>query len=371
MHSLSRSSFLQRMGAFVLGVPLIVQGCANDSSKRPVEQRERVKLKWRMVTTWPPRFPVLGEGARLFADWVREMSDGDLDIQVFGAGELVPAMEVFDVVSSGTAQMGSGAAYYWAGKITAAQFFGSVPFGMNPQQMTSWLLSGGGLALWEELYAPFDLMPFPGGNTGIQMGGWFNKEIRTPEDLQGLKMRIPGLGGKVLQKAGGTAVLSAGGEIYTNLERGVIDATEWVGPYHDHKMGFQDIAKYYYYPGWQEPGSVLELIVHKPVFLELPAYLQEILRTAALRLHLWTLAEFDAQNGKYLELIRKDSKVQLKRFPEPVLAHLKKLTLEVLEEIAMNDPMSRKVKDAYFSYLTSIRPWFDIAEKDYYFLQDQ
>lgn len=365
MQRIGRDKFLRRIGGYMLGIPLFMQACKENVSKQPISKGIRGKFKWRMVTTWPPRFPVLGEGARYFSDWVREMSDGDLDIQVFGAGELVPAMEVFDAVSSGTAQMGSGAAYYWAGKIPAAQFFGSVPFGMNPQQMTSWLLGGGGLKLWEEIYAPFDIIPFPGGNTGIQMGGWFNKEIRNPEDLRGLKMRIPGLGGKVLQRAGGTAVLSAGGEIYTNLERGVIDATEWVGPYHDQKMGFQDIAKYYYYPGWHEPGSVLELIVHKPTFHTLPPYLQEILRTAALRLHLWTLAEFDAQNAKYLEEIRK-SKVEIVRFPEPVIAHLRRLTKEVLEELVSADQQAQRVHDAYFAYLESVWPWFDISEKDYY-----
>lgn len=366
----NRLSFLRKVGSVLLGAPILMQSCSSEPAANAVSSTQRVKIKWRMVTTWPPRFPVLGEGARLFADWVREMSDGDLDIQVFGAGELVPAMEVFDVVSSGTAEMGSGAAYYWAGKVPAAQFFGSVPFGMNPQQMSSWLLSGGGLALWEEIYAPFELIPFPGGNTGIQMGGWFNKEIRSPEDLSGLKMRIPGLGGKVLERAGGTAVLSAGGEIYTNLERGVIDATEWVGPYHDHKMGFQDIARYYYYPGWQEPGSVLELIVHKPTFLALPLYLQSIIRSAALRLHLWTLAEFDAKNGKFLEEIRKTPTVDVRRFPESVLKHLRTLTRDVIDEMARTDPTVRTVSEAYFQYLASVKPWFDIAERDYYDLQE-
>ena len=197
-----------------------------------------------MVTTWPPNFPILGEGCKLMADWVEKMSGGRLKIQVFGGGELVPPLEAFDAVSSGSVELANGASYYWAGKVPSAQFFATVPFGMNAQQMNGWILSGGGQELWDEVYAPFNVKGYPAGNTGVQMGGWFNKEINSLDDLKGLKMRIPGLGGKVINKAGATAVNVAGGEIYTNLERGVIDATEWIGPFHDYKMGFHKIAKY-------------------------------------------------------------------------------------------------------------------------------
>ena len=172
---------------------------------------------------------MLGEGADNFAKWVKEMSGGRLQITVYGGGELVPPLGVFDAVSQGTVEMGHGAAYYWAGKSPATQFFAAVPFGFNAQALNAWLYSGGGMALWDEVYAKFNLKPFIAGNTGVQMGGWFNKEITSMDDLKGLKMRIPGLGGKVIAKAGGNAVLVAGGEIYTNLDRGVIDATEWVG----------------------------------------------------------------------------------------------------------------------------------------------
>ena len=200
---------------------------------------------------------------------------------MYGAGELVPAFEVFDAVSRGTAEMGHGAAYYWKGKSEAAQFFAAVPFGMNAQEMNAWFYYGGGLELWREIYAPFGLMPAPAGNTGVQMGGWFNKEINRLDDLKGLKMRIPGLGGEVLRRAGGTPVNLPGGEIFTALQTGAIDATEWVGPYNDLAFGLHKAAKYYYYPGWHEPGTTLEAIVNKQAFDALPKDLQSIVRMPA------------------------------------------------------------------------------------------
>jgi TRAP-type mannitol/chloroaromatic compound transport system substrate-binding protein len=195
------------------------------------------RFMWKLVTTWPPNFPIFQEGVERFAKEVKKISDGRLTIQVFAGGQLVPPLQTFDAVSQGTVQMGHGAAYYWAGKVPAAQFFTAVPFGMNAQGMNAWFYGGGGLELWREVYKPFGLTPFPMGNTGVQMGGWFRKKIDKVGDLKGLKMRIPGLGGKVMAKAGVNPVLMAGGEIYTALERGALDATEWVGPYHDLRLG--------------------------------------------------------------------------------------------------------------------------------------
>jgi len=324
------------------------------------------KYRWKMVTTWPPKFPVLGESADLFAKWVKEMSGGRLEIQVYGGGELVPPLEAFDAVSGGTADIGSGAAYYWAGKEAAAQFFAAVPFGMNAQQISAWIISGGGLELWRELYAPYNLVPFAGGNTGVQMGGWFNREINSIEDLKGLKMRIPGLGGKVLAKAGGAAILVAGGEIYTSLERGVIDATEWIGPYHDYKMGFHKIAKYYYTPGWHETGSLLEFFVNKQRLESLPLDLQAIVEAAAFRAHSWVLAEFDAQNGIFLEKLIKEEKVEVRNYPQEVLGKLREYTKLTLEEITANDPKSKKIYEAYRKFHNRINGWSKITEQAYY-----
>lgn len=321
---------------------------------------------WKMTTTWPPNFPVIGEGCKMMAEWVKEMSGGRMNITVYGGGELIPALEGFDAVSNGAIEMNHGAAYYWAGKLPAAPFFTAVPFGMNAQQMGAWLMSGGGLALWEELYAPHDLLPLICGNTGMQMGGWFNKEVNTVNDLKGLKMRIPGLGGKVFAKAGGTPQLMSGGEIYTNLERGVIDAAEWIGPYHDYIMGFHRIAKYYYYPGWQEPGPVLELMVNKTKFQELPSDLQEIIRTAAYRLNRWMMAEFDTKNAEYLKKIVEEETVSIRPFPDEVLAGLRVANKEVIEELIEKDNFTKKVYLHYSAFKDQINPWMEISEKVFY-----
>jgi TRAP-type mannitol/chloroaromatic compound transport system substrate-binding protein len=344
-----------------------------NSCKESTEKKDSVpaiitnkKYKWKMVTTWPPNFPVLGEGCNLFADWVREMSGGRLDIRVYGGGELVPALESFEAVYSGAAEMGSGAAYYWAGLSPATQFFATVPFGMNAQQLNSWIYAGGGYELWQELYDKFNLVPLLAGNTGVQMGGWFNKEINTLNDLKGLKMRMPGLGGKVLEKAGGSAVLSAGSEIYTNLERGVIDATEWIGPYHDYLMGFHQIAKYYYYPGWHEPGTALEFFINKRDFDKIEPDLQSILRAASARLNMWTLSEFDSKNNLYLQKIKKESKVEIRKYPDEVLNALRGYATEVVEEIVEKDEFSRRVYDSYRQFYNNIGDWSELTEKVYY-----
>ena len=369
----SRRDFLKRSlqagaASLALSTPLLNTSCSKPSSEPPGAPAIQTgkKFRWKMLTTWPPTLPVLQDGPKLFARWVKEMSDGRLDIKVYGGGELVPALEAFGAVRQGTAEIGHGASYYWAGKIPAAQFFAAVPFGMNPQQMNAWVISGGGLELWEELYAPLNLLPLPGGNTGIQMGGWFNKEINSVSDLQGLKMRIPGLGGKVISKAGGSAILSAGSEIYTNLERGVIDATEWIGPYHDYMMGFYKVARYYYYPGWHEPGPNLEFFINKGAFSKLPPDLQQIVRNAAAKVHHWMLCEFESKNNVYLQKLINEEKVDLRPFPDEVLEQLRAYSAEVIDEIVGSDAQSKKIYDAYLSFRNQITPWADISEKIYY-----
>jgi len=322
-------------------------------------------FKWRMASFWPKNFPVFGEGDLYFIDWVKKMSGNRLDIKLYAKGELVPAMEVFDTVQDGTADIGSAASYYWLGKTPAAAFFATAPFGMNAQQHHSWMVAGGGYELWKEVYEPFGLIPFVSGNSGVQMGGWFNKEINTVDDLKGLKMRIPGIAGKALEKAGGAAMNVPGGEIYTNLERGVIDATEWVGPYHDYKMGFYKVAKYYYTPGWHEPGTQLEFFANKKAFEKLPSDLQEIVKAAAVRVQSWMLAEFDAQNGIYLQKIL-DEGTELKRFPDSVLKALKGYSDEAIQEMIGNDKVAKKVAESYYSFKEKVNPWTDITEKVYY-----
>ena len=365
--NITRKAFLKKAGIATLGGASLLKSCASDeNTNAPITPEDSTIYKWKMVTTWPPNFPVLGEGCNLFADWVREMSNGRLDITVYGSGELIPALEVFYAVSSGTAEIGNGASYYWAGNSPATQFFASIPFGMNAQQMMSWIEGGGGKELWRSLYEKFNLIPFASGNTGVQMGGWFNKEINSVKDLEGLKMRIPGIGGKVLEKAGGTAVLSAGSEIFTNLERGVIDATEWIGPYHDYKMGFHNITKYYYYPGWHEPGTILETLINKEKYESLPPDLQMIVEAACAKQYIWTLSEFESKNNEYLERIKKESSVEIRKFPKEVLEKLKLYAEETMQEICDGDKDSAKIYKSFKRFKKTMNQWANLTEAPFY-----
>lgn len=324
------------------------------------------KIQWRMVTSWTPGMAILQTSAEKFAKRVNEMSQGRLSIQVFAGGELVPPLGVFDAVSQGTVQCGHSASYYWAGKSTAAQWFTCVPFGLNAQGMNAWLYHGNGLKLWEEVYAQFNLVPRPTGNTGVQMGGWFNKEIKSIEDFKNLKMRMPGLGGKVISKAGATVTLMPAGEIYTSLERGVIDATEWVGPAHDLKMGFYKVSKYYYAPGWHEPGSVIEVMINKKAYEALPADLKVIVDVAAAEQNVQMFSEFERENALALVKLLSEHKVQLKTFSQDTLQALKKLSDETLEEEAAKDPLAKKVHADFKEFKKSMSQWSDISEKNYY-----
>lgn len=323
-------------------------------------------IKWKMVTTWPQNFPGLGTGATALAERIGRMSGGRLTVKVYGAGELVPALEVFDAVSTGTAQMGHGGAYYWKGKAEATQFFSAVPFGFNAQEMNAWLYHGGGLELWRELYEPFDLVPFPGGNSGVQMGGWFNREINSVADLQGLKMRIPGLGGEVLTRLGGASVNIPGGELFTAMQQGTIDATEWVGPYNDLAFGLHRVAKYCYYPGWHEPGTTLECMVNKTAFEALPADLREIVDAACRVTNEDMLAEFTAQNQIALTTLIEEHDVDFRPFPDDVLRALKAASTVVVEEIAERDPFSRRVYDSFSVFRDRVIAWHNVSERAYY-----
>jgi len=321
--------------------------------------------RWKMVTSWPANFPVFQEGAERFAREVEQMSGGRLKIHVYAARELVGPLEVFDAVSQGSVQMGHGAAYYWAGKVPAAQFFSSVPFGMTARSMASWIYHGGGLKLWRELYAPFNVVPFPLGNTGVQMGGWFNKKIASVADLKGLKMRIPGLGGKVLAAAGGNPVLMGGGDLYTALDRGTIDATEWVGPFHDLRLGLQRDAKYYYYPGWHEPGSMLELAINKTAWEGLPDDLKTTIRVAAEAETLDMYSQFETLNLQALQELKEQYGTQVLEFPPDVMAELRRLTEKTLAAEAAKDPDFKRVYDAYRAFRAKSDAWSRISDEAY------
>lgn len=321
--------------------------------------------KWKMVTTWPANFPIFQEGAEKFADNIREISNGRLDIHVYAGNELVPSLQVFDAVSQGTVEMGHGASYYWAGIVPEAQFFSSVPFGMTAKGMNAWLYNGGGLELWRDIYEPFDLIPFPMGNTGIQMGGWFNKEINSLEDMKGLRMRIPGLGGKVLKKVGGNPVLMAGGEIYTALERGVIDATEWVAPFHDMRLGLNRAARFYYYPGWHEPGTVFELIINQSKWKTLPSDLKKMVEITAAATSEWIYTQMEFNNQKALLELETKENIKIVKFPDNVLHKLRLLSKETLDEVAMDNEKFKQVYDAYEKFRRDNQKWDKISERVY------
>lgn len=360
--------FFRKFLSVVLSTALIIalSACgASDNSSTQNLTAEQQTFKWKLVTTWPKNFPGLGMAPENFATLVDRMSNGRLTVKVYAAGEIVPALEVFSAVSSGTAEMGHGAAYYWKGKIPAAPFFTSVPFGLNAQEMNGWLHHGGGLQLWRELYAPFNLVPMAGGNTGIQMGGWFNKELNSIDDFKGLKMRIPGLGGEVFTRAGGTAVNMPGGEIFTSLQTGVIDAAEWVAPYNDLAFGFHNVAKYYYYPGWQEPGPTLELIINKSAYESLPDDLAAIVEAAARTINQDMLDKYTSRNNAALVELEK-SGVEIRRYPDEVIKRLRETAQQVMEENAENDAMFKKIYTSYDAYRQQVVAYHKISEEAYF-----
>lgn len=339
-------------------------GCAQDG-ERPAEKADGRTFAWRLVTTWPPNFPGLGTGVNDLVRLIEGCSGGRLQIRVYGANELVPAFEAFDAVTSGTAEMAHGAAYYWKGKIEAAPFFSAMPFGFTAQEMNAWLYYGGGWELWKEAYEPFGLIPAPCGNSGCQMGGWFRREIHSVADLKGLKMRIPGLGGEVLARAGGTPVTLSGGEIFTALETGAIDATEWIGPYNDLAFGLHKAAKYYYYPGWHEPGSTLEAIISRRAFDDLPTDLQQIVLTCCRAINDQMLAEFTARNSEALQSLVRDHGVLLRQFPADVLRRLRELSQQVIAEGSARDPLYARIHESVRTFQARSSAYLDVAEAIY------
>ena len=346
-----------------LAVLVLLIGCGESSIEDDVNSSLKQKqYNWRLVTAWPKNYPGLGMAPERIADLVEEMSNGQMKITVYGAGEQVPAFGVFDAVSSGSHQMGHSGGYFWKGKVPAAQFFTGVPFGLTADEINAWTNRGGGLELWREIYEPFNIYPIPAGNTGTQMFGWFNKEINSLEDIKGLKMRIPGIGGEVLKRAGGIPVTLPGGELFTALQTGVIDATEWVGPYNDLTFGFQQTAKYYYYPGWHEPGSMLELLINKDAWESLPRHLQVIIETASKAVNQDILDEYTARNNKALRELVDVHGVELRRLPDDVIAEFKIIANEILEENASQDETVNKVYQSYLKFKNEVSAYHEVSE---------
>ena len=358
----SRRSFL-RKAPLAASAALVACGQAQEGNAPSIQTRKN--FKWKMVTTWPKDFPGLGTGANRLAQTIGHMSGGLLEVRVYGAGELVPAMGVFDGVAGGTAEMGHASAYYWKGKHEATQFFSAVPFGLTAQEINGWLSYGGGQELWDELYAGFGLKAFPAGNTGVQMGGWFNREINALEDFSGLVMRMPGLGGEVLRRLDATVQNLPGGEIFQALKTGAIDATEWVGPYNDLAFGFHQAAKYYYWPGWHEPGTTMEAMINRTAWEALPTDLQHIVRHACQSTNEDMLAEFTTRNGVALKTLVEKHGVQLKRFSDDVLTEIGRVARDVVGEIAAKDPLSNSVYASFNAYRSQSVSYTRISEEAY------
>jgi len=343
-------------------------GCNDDqpAPERAGATSEPAKTyQWKMVTAWPKNYPGLGTSAERLAERVDTMSGGRLKIKVYAAGELVPALEVFDSVSRGTAELGHGAAYYWKGKVPTAQFFTSVPFGLSTNEMNAWLSRGQGQQFWEEAYAPFGVKPMVVGNTGMQIGGWYNKEINSLDDLKGLKIRMPGLGGEVLSRLGATTVNLPGGEVFTALQTGAIDATDWVSPYNDLAFGLHKAARYYYYPGWQEPQAVLELLVNQKAFDSLPADLQAILTEATRAASREMLDDYVYNNALALDQLKQQG-VELKRFPDEVLAALREQSEQVLGELAAQSELNGRIWASMKAFQAQVEPMHALSEKELY-----
>ncbi|GBD06806.1 Monocarboxylate 2-oxoacid-binding periplasmic protein [bacterium HR21] len=340
--------------------------CRQRTEAIPSAAGSAVRVHWRLATSWPPNFPVFEEGPRRLAERLEKMSGGRFTLEVDSAGKHKAPFGVFDMVRNGTYQMGHTAAYYWKGKEVVMSLFTTVPFGMNVLEQYAWFFYGGGMELMQEVFGKHGLLSFLAGNTGVQMGGWFRREIRSVQDFRGLKVRIPGLGGEVLARLGAEPIILPAGELYTALEKRVIDAVEWVSPAIDLMMGFQEIAEYYYL-GWHEPAAELQYLVNKRSFEELPPEFQAMLVTAMHETALETTAEFFARNVEGLEALRtKYPHVKILRFPDEVVAALKQHTRQLLQEYAARDPLFRRVWESQQRFLERARRWTEISEQ-YYF----
>ena len=350
-----KGSAVAATGAAIAGFPMIA--------------RAQQKFDWKMTSAYGKGAPFYMDGPGSATDLARRietMSNGRIRITVYGAGELIPALEGFDAVRSGTVEMNHANSYFWTGKTFAAQYFTAVPFGLNFQGMNGWLYDGGGIQLWHEVYAPFGMVAFPCGNTGVQMTGWFKKEIKSVKDFNGLKMRIPGLAGKVYSTLGVDVKLLPGGEIFPALERGVIDAAEFVGPYQDRRLGLQKAAKNYYTTGWHETATVSELLVNRAAWGKLPRDLQAIVENACAACNVISEAWCQRTNAEAMEDLVKNQGVIARPLPDDVIKALRAATGKVLQEGIAKDPVTKKVHDSYFAFKAKYDAWAGYSEAVYH-----
>jgi TRAP-type mannitol/chloroaromatic compound transport system substrate-binding protein len=351
---MQRRSFLTKAGA----------GIAAGIAAAPAIAQSQPVIRWRMASSFPKSLDTLYGTANDIAQRVSAITEGKFEIRVFAAGEIVPGLGVFDAVQQGTVECGQSASYYYVGKNPAFAFDTALPFGLNCRQQNAWMYYGGGLDLMRELFKPHNIITFPAGNTGTQMAGWFRREIKTAADLKGLRMRIAGLGGQVLAKVGVVPQQLAGGDIYPALERGTIDATEWVGPYDDEKLGFVKVAKYYYYPGWWEGSAQLSIYVNLKQWESLPKPFQAALETACAEANIHMVAKYDSRNPEALGRLVKAG-AQLRQFPRPVMEACLKAANELYVELADKSPEFKSIFQAWSKYRDEQYLWFRTAENSF------
>ena len=337
--------------------------CQSDDSPT-VTANDLPEIRWKMVTSWPKSLDTIFGGAQTVCDRVGEMSGGRFQITPYAAGEIVPGLEVLDTVQNGTVECGHTASYYYIGKNPALAFATSVPFGLTAQQQNAWLYHGGGLEAMQKVYSDFNIINFPAGNTGAQMGGWFKKPINSLADLKGLKMRIPGLAGEVMSKLGVNVQVLPGGEVFIALERGAIDAAEWVGPYDDEKLGLNKAAQYYYYPGWWEPGPTLDALVNKSAWEKLPSEYQNMFKSAAKEANLNMLAQYNYLNQKALGSILSGG-TKLVAYPEDVIKEAQKVSIDIYEDNSVKNASFKEVFQQWKSFKDDIIRWNAINELSY------
>ena len=351
------------VAAGVAGTTLLNQSNKKSELAAPSVNKERIEVA--MVSTWPKDFPGLGTGAQRFAQSVTDTTDGRIQVTYYAAGERVGAFDSFDEVASGNAQMYHGADYYWKGKHPGWAYFTAVPFGLTYTEIDAWMKWMGGQELHDELAGSFGLKCIPCGNTGVQWGGWFNKEINSADDIKGLKMRIPGLGGDVMAKLGASPVSLPGGQIYENLVSGAIDATEWVGPWNDEAMKFYEAAKYYYYPGMHEPGSQLSIGMNASFWSGLSESDQMMIKHLAYSENANMMAEYNAKNGAALVRLQQEQGVEVKAFNDDVYAAFGRGANEVFAEVVEHSDLARRIHESFLNARTTVGDYLMLNDVDY------
>ena len=364
---MKRRNFVQKATAGLVGTAgaVALAGCGNnENASGSAAVHTQPKLRWRLVSSFPRSLDTIFGASDVLTNRVKELTNGNFEIRAYPAGEIVGGLEVLDTVQQGIVQMGHTASYYYKGKNPALSFDCSVPFGLTARQQNAWLYHAGGSELMQELFDDFNIINLPGGNTGTQMGGWFRDQVNNLNDLKKIKMRIPGMGGEVMSRLGATVQVIPGGDIFPALERGTIDATEWVGPYDDEKLGFYKVAKNYYYPGWWEPGPNLSFYINKEAWAGLPSAYQAALKTAAAEANMGMLAKYDALNPPALARLL-DKGVKLRAFSEDILVAAHRESFALMEEHAAEDEAYRKVFTAWKKFRTDSYRWFDTNEQAY------